>query len=87
MIFESREEAAQSLAKALQEYAGRAPLVLGIPRGAVPMAAIVAAVAAGARWRGTEDAYWTWWPQASAVAVASFGIALIGGLVFSRRPF
>ncbi|HEY7728223.1 MAG TPA: archease [Candidatus Eisenbacteria bacterium] len=42
MVFRNREHAAQLLAKRLAKYRGRHPLVLGIPRGAVPMAAIIA---------------------------------------------
>ncbi|MBI4525582.1 MAG: phosphoribosyltransferase [Deltaproteobacteria bacterium] len=42
MIFESREQAARLIAKKLASYRGRNPLVLGIPRGAVPMARIIA---------------------------------------------
>jgi putative phosphoribosyl transferase len=42
MVFRNREHAAQLLAKRLASYSGRRPLVLGIPRGAVPMAAIIA---------------------------------------------
>jgi predicted phosphoribosyltransferase len=41
-MFEDRKEAAERLAEALSTYAGRHPLVLAIPRGAVPMAAVVA---------------------------------------------
>jgi putative phosphoribosyl transferase len=42
MRFHSREEAAHLLAQRLGHYRGRRPLVLGIPRGAVPMARIIA---------------------------------------------
>jgi predicted phosphoribosyltransferase/SHS2 domain-containing protein len=42
MVFRNREHAAQLLAKRLAPYRGRRPLVLGVPRGAVPMAAIIA---------------------------------------------
>jgi predicted phosphoribosyltransferase len=41
-VFESREQAAQLLALRLAAYRGRSPLVLGIPRGAVVMACIIA---------------------------------------------
>lgn len=41
-MFADRAEAATRLATALEHYRGRNPLVLGIPRGAVPMARIVA---------------------------------------------
>jgi len=42
MVFRNREHAAQLLAKRLARYHGQNPLVLGVPRGAVPMAAIIA---------------------------------------------
>jgi predicted phosphoribosyltransferase len=42
MIFENREEAARLLAERLGAYRGKRPLVLAIPRGAVPMGRIVA---------------------------------------------
>ena len=42
MIFKDREQAAHSLAGRLAAYKGRYPLVLAIPRGAVPLAKIVA---------------------------------------------
>ena len=42
MLFQSREEAAKLLAERLNQYRGQNPLVLGIPRGAVPMARIIA---------------------------------------------
>lgn len=42
MVFRNREHAAQLLAGRLASYRGRHPLVLGVPRGAVPMAAIIA---------------------------------------------
>jgi predicted phosphoribosyltransferase len=42
MIFTNREEAAQLLAKRLSAYEGKHPLVLAIPRGALPMGKIVA---------------------------------------------
>ncbi|HEX9758291.1 MAG TPA: phosphoribosyltransferase family protein [Nitrospiria bacterium] len=41
MIFKNREEAAYQLAEKLKEYKGRNPLILAIPRGAVPMARII----------------------------------------------
>jgi predicted phosphoribosyltransferase len=41
-FFASRFEAAQLLAKRLEHYRGQNPLVLGIPRGAVPMAQVIA---------------------------------------------
>ncbi len=43
MIFADRVAAAEQLAAALAEYRGRQPLILAIPRGAVPMAQIIAA--------------------------------------------
>lgn len=41
-VFADRIEAARLLAKRLDHYRGRNPLVLGIPRGAVPMARVIA---------------------------------------------
>lgn len=42
MPFKNREHAARLLAQKLIAYKGRNPIVLGIPRGAVPMARIIA---------------------------------------------
>jgi predicted phosphoribosyltransferase len=42
MPFHNREHAAHLLAQRLAGYRGQRPLVLGIPRGAVPMAKIIA---------------------------------------------
>ena len=42
MRFRNREEAAAQLAARLSAYKGWNPLILGVPRGAVPMARIVA---------------------------------------------
>ena len=42
MIFRDRNDAATRLAEALAQYRGLNPLVLAIPRGAVPMAKIIA---------------------------------------------
>jgi predicted phosphoribosyltransferase len=42
MPFKNRQEAARFLAERLAHYKGQDPLVLGIPRGAVPMAKIIA---------------------------------------------
>jgi predicted phosphoribosyltransferase len=42
MIFESRADAACQLAKPLERYRGRNPLVLAIPRGAVEMGRVLA---------------------------------------------
>jgi predicted phosphoribosyltransferase len=41
-MFRDRSDAARRLARALAHYKGRHPLVLGIPRGAVPMAREIA---------------------------------------------
>ncbi len=41
-MFEDREDAARRLADALSAYRGRDPLVLAIPRGAVPMGRVLA---------------------------------------------
>ncbi len=43
MLFSNREDAAQQLARTLQRYRGQHPLILAIPRGAVPMAKTIAA--------------------------------------------
>lgn len=42
MIFSDREEAARKLAEKLAAYKGKNPLILAIPRGAVPMAKLIA---------------------------------------------
>lgn len=42
MVFRDRQEAAQRLADELSRYRGKNPLVLAIPRGAVPMAKHIA---------------------------------------------
>lgn len=42
MIFENREHAATLLVQKLAKYKAQKPLVLGIPRGALPMAKIIA---------------------------------------------
>ena len=42
MPFENRIEAAKLLGRRLVEYRGQRPLVLAIPRGAVPMGKVVA---------------------------------------------
>ena len=47
MPFRNRDEAARRLVDQLAEYRGRHPLVLGIPRGAVPMAEIIAEALGG----------------------------------------
>jgi predicted phosphoribosyltransferase len=48
MIFRNRDEAARLLARRLSAYyANKHPLVLGIPRGAVPMAKIIAEALGG----------------------------------------
>ena len=41
-MFEDRRDAATALAAKLNAYQGQNPLVLGIPRGAVPMARLIA---------------------------------------------
>lgn len=41
-MFRDREDAARRLSEALAQYRGQHPLVLAIPRGAVPMAKIIA---------------------------------------------
>ena len=47
MIFRDRDDAATRLAEALVQYRGQNPLVLAIPRGAVPMAKIIAEALGG----------------------------------------
>jgi putative phosphoribosyl transferase len=42
MIFRDRKDAAMQLASALRQWEGKNPLVLAIPRGAVPMAKLIA---------------------------------------------
>ena len=42
MRFKNRDEAAKQLAGRLAEYKGQNPLILGVPRGAVPMARTIA---------------------------------------------
>jgi predicted phosphoribosyltransferase len=42
MIFSNREQAARLLAEKLVAYKGKNPLILAIPRGAVPMAKLIA---------------------------------------------
>jgi predicted phosphoribosyltransferase len=41
-MFENREDAARQLAQALGQWRGRRPLVLAIPRGALPMGQVLA---------------------------------------------
>jgi hypothetical protein len=47
MQFDSRSDAARRLAAALKAYAGRHPLVLAIPRGAVEIGAVLAKALGG----------------------------------------
>lgn len=47
MRFRNREEAATRLAQRLAGYRGQRPVVLGVPRGAVPMARIIAEALGG----------------------------------------
>jgi putative phosphoribosyl transferase len=42
VLFENRTDAAEKLAIALEQYGGGNPLILGIPRGGVPMARVIA---------------------------------------------
>lgn len=46
-MFLDRTDAAQSLARALAHYRGQNPLILAIPRGAVPMGKLIAAALGG----------------------------------------
>lgn len=47
MIFADRQDAGRQLAKALADYKGKNPLVLAIPRGAVPMGKTIAELLEG----------------------------------------
>lgn len=47
MIFSNREQAARLLADKLSAYKGQNPLILAIPRGAVPMVKIIAEALGG----------------------------------------
>lgn len=47
MIFKDRDDAANKLAEKLMQYKGKNPLILAIPRGAVPMAKVIAEVLGG----------------------------------------
>ena len=42
MCFENRADVAAQLARRLSAHSGQNPLILGVPRGAVPMARIIA---------------------------------------------
>jgi putative phosphoribosyl transferase len=42
MLFDDRIDAARQLARSLERYKGRKPLVLAIPRGGVPMGRVIA---------------------------------------------
>jgi predicted phosphoribosyltransferase len=42
IVFKNRLEAAKQLSESLKDFRGHRPLVLGVPRGAVPMAALIA---------------------------------------------
>jgi putative phosphoribosyl transferase len=46
-VFLDRTDAAQGLARALAQYRGQNPLILAIPRGAVPMGKLIAAALGG----------------------------------------
>jgi len=46
-MFQDRKEAAIRLAERLKKFQGKNPLVLGIPRGAVPMAQVIAGALGG----------------------------------------
>lgn len=47
MLFQNRDEAAQLLSEKLTQYLGKNPLILAIPRGAVPMGKLIAAELGG----------------------------------------
>ena len=55
MRFKNREQAANLLAEKLLNYQGKNPLVLGIPRGALPMAEIIAVPTNPARAAATKQ--------------------------------
>jgi predicted phosphoribosyltransferase len=42
MLFQDRQEAARLLSEKLKQYKGQCPLILAIPRGAVPMGQVIA---------------------------------------------
>jgi putative phosphoribosyl transferase len=46
-MFNDRDDAARQLAEKLKQYRGQNPLILAIPRGAVPMAKVIADELAG----------------------------------------
>ena len=50
MPFQNRDEAAHRLAQSLAQYHGKNPLILAIPRGAVPMAKVIADTLGGELW-------------------------------------
>jgi predicted phosphoribosyltransferase len=47
MLFQNRDEAAQLLSEKLTQYRSKNPLILAIPRGAVPMGKLIAAELGG----------------------------------------
>jgi len=47
MAFQDRADAARKLAEALAAYRGKSPLILAIPRGAVPMGKLIAGALGG----------------------------------------
>jgi len=77
-MFADRKDAAEQLAQALQPFADRHPLVLAIPRGAVPMGAILAR-----RLRGELDIVMVrklgapGWPEFAVGAVDETGWAWV----------
>jgi hypothetical protein len=56
MPFENRAQAAHMLRRRLEQYRGQHPLVLAIPRGAVPMGKILAEAGWRAGRRAREEA-------------------------------
>lgn len=79
MIFQNRMSAAEQLAQKLLDYHLEKPLVLGIPRGAVPMAALIAE-----RLHGDLDVVLVhkfsppWQPELAIGSVTEDGRVLLG---------
>ncbi|SCK21134.1 phosphoribosyltransferase [Vogesella sp. LIG4] len=83
-MFIDREHAARELAEALAAYSGKRPLVLGIPRGGVPMARLIADSLGGeldvvlVRKLGAP-----WSPELAIGAVGESGVLLLDALADS----
>lgn len=63
MMFRDRDDAACQLTEALAQYWGQHPLVLAIPRGAAPMARIIAD-GLGASSSSSSSSWTMVWPPA-----------------------